>query len=202
MRGAVELGLALASTILLIVTSASAHRLQEALAEGEDFLVYLPVIGVASRIPNGDFEAGREIWTESSRWSNVLIVAAEDLPKGISPHNGDWAAWLGGDNDELAYVEQSVPINPKYPYLSYWHWIDSPFACSGMTGAHAAVSLNGILVHQTNVCDETDTGGWVQELVDLEAYAGQTAKLRFELTTAIHSYANWYLDDVDFQTAP
>jgi hypothetical protein len=172
-------------------------------AQNEDKLVYLPLIfGKPGKIANGDFEAGRTKWTESSKWSNVLIVQDDDLPTGITPYQGSWTAWLGGDNDEQAYIKQRVTVEPGYRYLTYWYWIDWPFSCQGTTGAVATISLDLIVVYQTDVCQDTDTGGWVKNVLDLEVYQGKTVDLRFQLTTETNSFANFYLDNIDLQTAP
>jgi hypothetical protein len=196
--------LILVSTFLLL--GAYVRRGQTPLINArEDIFVYLPIMlggASSSTIPNGDFEAGRTIWTESSLWSNILIVMDQNLPPGIAPHNGDWAAWLGGDNDELAAIEQRVLISSAAPYLAFWHWLDWPFACQGASGAEAQILVNQTTVYQTDVCEDTDTGGWVQQTVDLGTFAGQTVDLRLQMTTESNSFANWYLDDITLQTAP
>lgn len=194
--------------VLLVITVsvivlASVAQLGQALADEYDQFVYLPIIqDGASRVPNGDFEAGPVIWTQYSEFSYPLIVSDDALPFPVSPHNGNWAARLGGDSAELAYIEQTFVIDPEFPYLSYWQWIDWPFSCQGATGASAVVSLNQTVVHQTDVCVDTDTGGWVKQVIDLGAFVGQYVTLRLQLTTEINSYANWFLDDINLQRVP
>ncbi|MFN2182000.1 MAG: hypothetical protein ACK2UV_21170, partial [Candidatus Promineifilaceae bacterium] len=156
----------------------------------------------SKEIPNGDFEDGRTVWSESSKWDNMLIVQDDDLPRGISPHNGRWAAWLGGDSSEEAAIEQRIFVDPGFPYLAYWYWIDWPFACQGSTAATAVLSLDQTVVWQSDVCEDTDSGGWVRKIIDIGAFAGQPADLRFQLTTKAGSFANLYLDDVVLQSSP
>jgi hypothetical protein len=153
-------------------------------------------------IPNGDFEDGRTVWTESSKWGNIMIVQDDDLPRGISPHNGRWSAWLGGDNDEEAYIEQRIIVDPDFPYLAYWYWIDWPFSCQGTTAATATLSLDQSVIWQSGVCEDTDSGGWVKKVIDIGAFAGRSADLRFQITTKANSFANLYLDDVVLQSSP
>ena len=152
-------------------------------------------------IPNGDFEDGRTAWTESSKWGNILIVQDDDLPRGISPHNGRWAAWLGGENDEEAYIAQRIFVDPDFPYLAYWYWIDWPSACQGATAATATISLDQSVIWQIGVCEEPD-GDWVKQVIDISAFAGQSADLRFHIATKTNSFANLYLDDVVLQSSP
>lgn len=189
---------------LIIAAFFGSHRAASAQDDGEH-LLYLPLIATAEEevtVPNGDFEAGRTAWTESSKWGNVLIVPEDDLPPGIAAHGGSWAAWLGGDNDEEAILAQTVTIDPATPYLAFWYWIDWPFSCQGASGAVATVWLDQTMIHQTDVCEDTDSGGWAQRVLDVSAFAGQTVDLRFQLITGVTSYANLYLDDVRLQASP
>jgi hypothetical protein len=191
------------TTFLCLLAATFLIRSQD-ISAGGDFPVNLPLFyGPSSTLlPNGDFEAGRMVWVESSAWNNVLIVDNSDLPRGIAPYGGNWAAWLGGDNNEEAAIEQTVFIDPAAPYLSYWYWFDWPMSCQGATGAVATVSLGGSIIEQTDVCEQTDTGGWVQRVLDVNGFAGQSLVLRFQLVTEANSYANVYLDDVAFQSSP
>ena len=192
--------------ILFLAVIVSSGRLATTAAQDEEHFTYIPLAilipSTTKLIPNGDFEEGRTIWTEFSKWSNPLILHDDDLPRGISPHAGSWAAWLGGDSNEEAYIEQSVFIQSYYAYLSYWYWLDWPFPCQGSTAAEATVSIDGTTVYQTDVCQDTDTGGWVKQVIDVQAFAGQTVKLRFQLVTKSSSFANVYLDDVALQNSP
>ncbi|HJX36987.1 MAG TPA: S8 family serine peptidase, partial [Anaerolineae bacterium] len=86
---------------------------------------FLPLMmrsfGGGAGIVNGDFEDGPTGWFEYSTHGWDLIV--NSLPGIVTPHSGAWAVWLGGDYDELSYVEQQVTVPPGSPYLAYWHWI-------------------------------------------------------------------------------
>lgn len=120
---------------------------------------------------------------------------ADDLP--ISPHSGSWAAWLGGDYDEVAYLQQSVFVPADRPYLGYWHWIDSADVC-GYDFAY--VRINGSTVHQYDLCSSNNTGGWVPLVVDLSGYAGQTVQLQVRVETDSSGNSNLFLDDFAFQS--
>ena len=169
-----------------------------------DHQLYLPLLsgGGGRLVPNGDFESGRTVWSESSKWENVLIVTDQELPGGIAPHGGNWAAWLGGDNNEQAAIEQSLFVDSQYPYLAYWQWLDWPFSCDDTGGAVFTVTLGGTMLAQTDVCDTTTTGGWVKVVLDAGVFAGQSATLRFQLVTGAGNFANVFLDDVTLQRAP
>lgn len=146
-------------------------------------------------IGNCDFEQGATIWTEYSQKGWPLIMHADDLP--ILPHSGSWAAWLGGDDDEIAYLQQSVFVPADRPYLGYWHWIESEDLC-GYDFAY--VRINDNTVHQYDLCSSNNTNGWVLHVVSLSAYTGQTVQLQVRVETDSSRISNLFLDDFAFQS--
>lgn len=72
--------------------------------------VFLPFVmknhSEAGGIVNGDFEAGPTDWLEYSTHGWPLIV--DSLP--VTPHSGSWAVWLGGDYDDISYIQQQVTV--------------------------------------------------------------------------------------------
>jgi hypothetical protein len=193
----------LAAGVLLATLLAFLAPPKPARAQAEHRL-YLPLIsGIPGReLPNGDFEAGRTVWTESSKLGYPLIVAAADLPRGIAPHGGDWSAWLGGDYGERASVRQNIFVDADVAYLAFWQWLDWPFPCGGNTGATATVTIDEAVIYQNEVCEATTTGGWVKQMVDISAFAGRSVVLRFQLTTGSETAANMFLDDISLEGAP
>lgn len=116
---------------------------------------------------NGGFENGPSCWTEFSQYSWTLILVSSNLP--VPPHAGSWATWLGGDHDEIAYVEQQVTVPNGSPYLAYWHWINSEDACGFDFGG---VLINGTVVDVYDLCSSQNTAGWVKHVVNLSSYQG------------------------------
>jgi len=147
-------------------------------------------------IVNGDFESGSTGWTEYSLKGFPIIYSSTDLP--ITPHNGSYAAWLGGLNDEIAYIQQQVTIPSSTPWLVYWHWIDSDENGSNDFGE---VLINGNLEDWYYLYNTNSTGGWVQHSVNLSAYAGQSVKLQIGVETDGSNISNLYVDDVSLQAS-
>jgi hypothetical protein len=113
--------------------------------------------GVATQIVNGGFESGDGVgWTEESLLGYDLVVIERDLPDGILPHGGSWAAWLGGDNGEVATLEQEVTVTAQASVLAYHHWIDSADTCGW---DYARILVNGTEVEAYSLCLATSTGG-------------------------------------------
>ncbi len=162
--------------------------------------VYLPVVmknyGLPAQgsIQNGNFESGPDVgWIEFSLQGWPIIINS-GFPTGITPHGGSWAAWLGGDDNETAYVQQNVTVPSGNPTLSFWHWAAS--AETGCIYDFAYVRVDGGNVDSFGLCDATDTGGWVQRTINLAAYAGQTVSLQFRVETDVSGNSNWFIDDV------
>jgi C1A family cysteine protease len=172
---------------------------------GEAYHIYLPLIhrnlGSGPVIPlvNGDFEAGPTGWTEYSTHGWDLIVHENDLPSGVYARSGSWAAWLGGEYDDLSYIQQQVTVPASQPYLRYMHWIASADACG--------YDFAGVMINNTTVADIYDlcasknTGGWVPHVVNLVAYAGQAVTLQIRADTDGTLNSNLYVDDVSFQAS-
>ena len=173
-----------------------------------DYFVYLPMTSKStgsspSVVANGDFEAGRSGWGEfenSTFFDLPLIVNRQDLPPPITPYEGDWVAWLGGESDLISYIEQVVTIPQTNPQLTYWHWIDSIWGFQANT--YGGVYVNGTSVDQYPLDSGTATGGWVKRTVDLNAYAGQTVPLWILSQTGTDNFSSLYVDAVSIHTSP
>lgn len=148
---------------------------------------------------NPGFESGPTAWTQFSAQGYDVIFQAADLPPYVMPHTGNWAAWLGGLNNETSYVQQQITVPTSGTYLSYWHWIISADLCDY---DFAYVKVNGTTVHTYNLCAATDTGGWQLKTVNLAAYSGQTVTVRVEVVTDSSLASSLFLDDFNFQASP
>lgn len=146
-------------------------------------------------INNCDFEQGATVWTEYSQNGWPLIMYASYFPE--TPHSGSWAAWLGGDDNEIAYLQQPVYVPSDRPYLAYWHWISSSDYC-GYDFAYLRV--NDTTVHEYDLCAASETNGWVLYTINLGDYVDQTVQLQIRVETDGSLYSNLFLDDFAFQS--
>jgi hypothetical protein len=154
-------------------------------------------------IQNSDFENGPDgSWTEYSTHGWDLIINESGplpFPGSVTPHSGSWAVWLGGEDDEISYITQTVTIPSSDPVLVFRYWI-----ASGDDVCAIDSDLGGVLVDTTvtdvvdafYLCASTNTGGWVIRMVDLSAYAGQTVQLRIQAETDSSLNSNLFVDDV------
>jgi hypothetical protein len=148
-------------------------------------------------IQNSDFELGPGFgWTEYSTHGWDLIINESgplSFPGSVTPHSGSWAVWLGGEDDEISYIEQSVPVPSSDPVLVFWYWIASGDACGYDFGG---VMVDTAVIDAFHLCADANTGGWVMRMVDLSAYAGQTVQLQIRAETDSTINSNLFVDDV------
>jgi len=149
-------------------------------------------------LPNGDFEQGQAVWTVFSlnAWE---IIMDSGFPGGVLPYGGSWLAWLGGDDDEVSYIEQELTVPAEAFGLTYWHWIASFDECGF---DFAWVKVDGVIVDQYDLCTAADTGTWALYELDISAYAGQTVTLRIQVDTDADLNSNLFVDDVSFDILP
>ncbi len=162
--------------------------------------VYLPLVarglGAVYTLSNGDFESGRDgSWSENSSHGWTLILNTSDLP--VSPHGGNWAAWLGGDNNETAILAQQVTIPSNGTTLNYWYWGGSQDWCGY---DYASVRFGSSTLKTYDLCDDNDTGGWVSQQINVTGWRGQTVELRFVVETDGSLNSSFFLDDVSIST--
>ena len=161
--------------------------------------VFLPVLSKATPpkpLLNGDFESGPVSWEEYS--SNGWDLIVQSFSGDVTPYNGTWAVWMGGDYDETSYIQQSVTVPSDKHYLSFYHWIASEDACGYDYGR---VRVNGTLVEQYDLCISTNTGGWVEKVVNLSTYAGATVTIRIEASCDGSLNSNLFIDHVEFSSS-
>lgn len=145
---------------------------------------------------NPGFEDGAASWSQSSSGGWNLIVPDTDAP--VLAHGGSWLAWLGGDDTETSQLWQTITISASAPYLHFWYWTASEDYC-GYDFFYVAV--NGINVDTMDLCDSTDTGGWVQRVLNLSAYAGTGKTVQFKVVTDSSFNSNLFLDDVSMSAS-
>jgi hypothetical protein len=182
--------------------TARSYQLKTTLGVTAQTFVYLPLIRKdAPALPalvNGSFESGATGWAEYSTHGWPIIINS-GFPGTVKPHGGSWAAWLGGELDDISYVQQSVGVSAGAPYLAYWHWIASADVCGFDYGG---VLANGAVVDVYDLCSSANTGGWVKHVVNLSAYAGQVVTLQIRAETDSMYNSNLFVDDVAFQSSP
>lgn len=145
---------------------------------------------------NPGFEEGPTAWTQSSSNGWDLIWPAAST--SVSAHGGSWLAWLGGDDNEVAQLSQTITISASAPYLHFWYLSGSDDYC-GYDFFYVAV--NGSTVHTMDLCSATNTGGWVQMVLNLSGYVGLSKTVQFKVVTDSSINSNLFLDDVSMSAS-
>jgi hypothetical protein len=145
------------------------------------------------------------VWLENSTLGLNLILMNSELTH-ISPHNGNWAVWLGGVDNESASITQMVTVPENNPTLVYWYWIQSDaavFPCDTKYEGSGGVKINNTPVGQDHrLCGDLETG-WLENNVTLSEYVGQTVLLEIWLQTPVNSLyggPSFYIDDVSIES--
>jgi len=159
------------------------------------FVISVTQVG-ANPFLNPGFEQGHVAWTEYSWLGFDLITeASEDT---ITAHSGSWFAWLGGANSESSELSQVITISASTPYLHYWYWVGSQDVCGY---DFFAINVNGTQVAGFTLCTSNNTNGWVQGVVNLAAYAGNSRTILFEVNNDGSNNSNLFLDDVSMSAS-
>jgi hypothetical protein len=214
------------------------------LASTEVFTIYLP-IAFTQRPPvvNGDFEMGRAYsdliigsnsltpasinpplnWTRFSRIGYELFFtqSSDPLRLPIPAESGIWATWLGGDNNEISYIEQQVHVPISNPFLIFSYWIQSYdsfcgtqlFSISQLLSDFVATSpvgglpvdMGGVVIDDnsgvlgvvvTDLCLNSQTNGWSFVIINLSQYSGETVRLQIRSKGDTIFTSSFFIDNV------
>lgn len=158
------------------------------------FLLPLVIHQPPLALVNGNFERGPVGWQENSRQNSALISPRAGLG-GVAPHSGEWAAWLGGVENEVAVLSQRVTIMAQRTRLHYWvHILSTETACHE---DHFTLMVNEqSVVDQLTLCD-AQSSDWYERTVDLRPWLGQTITLSWQVVTNGNGQtSNLFLDDI------
>lgn len=163
-------------------------------------LLALGVVGAPRAAPailsNPSFELGPTGWSATS--SGLILNVSGGLP--VTPYDGSWAAWLGGDANTQDVLSQDVfiPGDMRLVSLQLQLWIE--------TAETSAVEYDSLLVTLEEPGGEIletladwsnvdATTGWTATSLPIAGdYTGQTVRLVFDADNDISSPTSFYLD--------
>lgn len=147
-----------------------------------------PPVSGTELIVDGDFELLTG-WQEYSSNGYLLIGNF-----GFPAFSGVNLAWLSGAHDEYSEVSQAVTIPAGgTATLTYYYYIVSEDVCGYDFGD---VTLNGIPLLEYDLCQDTATGGWLQQTIDVSSFSGQTITLAFSTFSDSSLISSLYIDQV------
>jgi hypothetical protein len=97
--------------------------------------------------------------------------------------------YLNGSNSLV------IPAASVSPTLNFWHWVN---LANALGYVELKSGTNGWQQISSTYINVTSGGAWLQESIDLSAFAGQSVQIAFHFTSG-HCCGNaegWYVDDV------
>jgi len=148
---------------------------------------------ISNPVRNGDFENGADgAWVEYSANGYDLIVDSF-TPILVHPHNGDWAAWLGGAANEVSSISQQIAVPVDQSQLSFWYLLASVDDCGKDFGY---VFIDDTLIETFDLCSSQNRIEWVKYTISLSDYVAQWVKLQIRVETDGDANSNFFVDDV------
>ncbi len=136
-------------------------------------------------------EAGASQWSAAAPWGLTPVArnsarAWTDSPSGSYANNTNSAL-------EIA-MPIVIPASMTAPALMFWHRYDIE---NGFDRGEVEISVNNGVTWQRLRSFTGIARNWQREMISLDAYRGQTIRVRFRLVTnAFGVRDGWYIDDV------
>lgn len=124
---------------------------------------------------NGDFEDGPDVGWEvfsSGDFPVIFDEDSDDLPELPIEVFDDWAAWLGGANNEHTYIRQRVTIPRGGLYLAYNFYLQSYDVCGSQLDPPRIFDQGGIKVNGRDILFDPGLTGCTFELCEPKEIAG------------------------------
>jgi hypothetical protein len=146
---------------------------------------------------NGGFEEGPVKWSQYSAKGWKLICNATSCGPTVPAKSGNYMAWLGGDQSELAILKQAVKVpSGGNAGLSFWYRVNSLDSCSHDWG-YVEFWLNGKYSSGARIwlCSIFSSLGWVPQRLDMSMYSGKTVEVVFAARTDYIYVSSLYVDN-------
>jgi hypothetical protein len=171
-------------------------------------------VPITNPIRNGGFEQGAADWLAGTQIpyyappvGDILAKHRSQLPASVTPHSGDWAAWLGGFSNSTTTLQTADPpfiVPSGGSTLRYWLWIQSDETTCDLTAVDGAwvffaTDNQQYTVDSFNLCTTNATNGWVKHDLNLSQFVGKSGWLSFVVRN-IGQNSNLFIDDVAMGT--
>jgi uncharacterized lipoprotein YddW (UPF0748 family) len=163
--------------------------------------------GGTPRLINPGFEqgVGQSAWRMKASDGNPILYARESLPSYVTPHSGDWLAWLGGYAPGLTVttaLSQTVALPSGEPTatlsLAWFVHADDAVPPNGDQLSVSIYDRNGALQAELLTLTGQSAGdAWHISVFDLSTFAGQTVQL---VLRSVSGGTAFFVDDVSLGT--
>ncbi len=143
-----------------------------------------------SLVPTQSHSGRYAMWSSREDESDTTLTREFDLSQVTSATLDYWTWWKVETDFDYAYLEVSADGGKTWTIIQTPSGTDSNPAGSNLGWGYTGCSGGGVT---GNACEAQ----WINEKVDLSAYAGQKILVRFEyITDAALNYASVMLDDI------
>lgn len=141
-----------------------------------------------------DMESGVGNWTADSPWTQITTDSHSPTTCWTDSPLGDYS-----DNADTSLTSTAISIpTDGNAFLSFWHHYRIE---SGYDYGKVEISTDGGSTWSYLASYSGSQYDWIQAVVDLTSYVGETIKIRFRLDAdSLYSYDGWYIDDVEIKT--
>lgn len=158
-------------------------------------------------IADHSFENGpppASAWTEVTSPGGCEWIVDPAAAWGMPALDGVYAAWLGGycnpHGPATTGITQSVTVPASAQGLAFWMLSYRP-ELDDADPDEFNVRINGTVVYTLAMVQANDTyPTWVEQTIDVSAYAGQAISLQFEGVSRGDGTGNVLVDNVHFVT--
>ncbi|MCB0083679.1 MAG: hypothetical protein KDE47_22220, partial [Caldilineaceae bacterium] len=152
-------------------------------------------------INDGSFEADPAVgpWTEFDSTACTPWIGDWSSIVGVTAYDGLQYFWAGGycgaPNNNSA--SQTITIPANQPRLSFWYYAVRSDPDDPSDNGTASVKVDGTAVWTLEMSQANNTSGWVNAIVDLSAYAGQSVNLTFGAVQGASGVGNVFFDQIE-----
>ena len=145
-------------------------------------------------IRNSGFEEGAQAWEVSSQKGSLVIMNDAYMPPDVLAYSGNYAAWMGGVNDEVNAIAQTVVIPDTGGTLKFRSRLQS--VESDCHNDVLTISVNAVVVDSVGLCSAKSTSDWPEYALSLNDFAGQRVVVQLKVQTNGSLSSNLFVDEV------
>ncbi|MBP7045976.1 MAG: hypothetical protein KBE23_24740, partial [Chloroflexi bacterium] len=188
--------------VMMNVDSSAAKR---PLTNAAQFVAYATQANAARApqdlINDGSFEANPTTgpWSEIDSTNCTPWIGNWTSIVGVTAYDGSQYFWAGGycgsANNNSA--SQTITIPVSHTRLSFWYYAQRSDPDDPTNNGTASVKVNGTDVWTLEMSQANNTTGWVNQIVDVSAYSGQSVSLTFAAVQGASGVGNVFFDQVE-----
>lgn len=149
---------------------------------------------------NPDFEQGHTIWTETTKFSGILLNNASSPP--ISAESGTWLAWMGSAVSYQDYLFQTLTVPADVTALrikGYYVVGTNETGAAAFDTANLQIYVGSTLtsLHTFSNLDDNGSSAWRSFSYAISSpFAGQAIKFQITSSNDYSNVTNFFFDNL------